>query len=99
MSLITLRGIPTYRVVPARRQGHSFLLVYGVDMRIQGILFICPECKKTLLFKPREDGTMDISQLICVEDGYIMKPVQLNELMIDRILRDTIGEVKNVPES
>ena len=56
-------------------------------MKIYGMLYICPECRKFLPFTPHADGTLNITALRCAEDGYLMKRIDIDSLMIDSFLK------------
>lgn len=58
---------------------------------IHGLIYICPECRKTLLFTPNDNGTLYLQDTICSSDGYKMKLIRLDSLMIDRLLKDTVA--------
>ena len=54
---------------------------------IYGVIYICPECRKVSLFKPGEDGTLNVSNMLCCDDNYLMRPFYLDALFIDRLLK------------
>ena len=57
---------------------------------IHGVIYICPECRKIALFKPNEDGTFNVSNMLCADDGYLMRAFYVDSLFIDGLLKGTI---------
>lgn len=56
-------------------------------MKIHGLIYICPECRKVTLYSPAADGVFNLSPQLCAGDGYVMKMVKLDSLMVDQMLK------------
>ena len=56
-------------------------------MRIYGLICICPECRRVALYKPQDDGVFNMAQMACAADGYMMKIIRLDSLLIDQLLK------------
>ena len=59
---------------------------------LKGIIHICPECRKVVLNVPNEDNTLWAGGMLCSNDGYRMKAILLNDIMIDRLLKDEVNK-------
>jgi uncharacterized protein YbaR (Trm112 family) len=62
-------------------------------MKILGVIYICPECRKTKLYVPDDEGVVHMDRIYCADDGYSMKVIAINEMVVDQLLK---GQVKGV---
>jgi hypothetical protein len=56
-------------------------------MRIYGLICICPECRRVALYKAQEDGVFNLAPVVCAADGYSMKIIKLDSLLVDQLLK------------
>lgn len=54
---------------------------------VQGVMYVCPECHKTVMFRAHEDGTFGAGGLLCAADGYSMRPFVLNDFFLESLLK------------
>jgi len=54
---------------------------------IHGIIYICPECKGTWMENVGDNTVIQAQRLLCVNDGYMMRPFVLNDLLVDSMLK------------
>lgn len=63
---------------------------------IRGVIHICPDCKKLVTTMLGNDAdTLYVGGLICTNDGYRMRPILIDDLLVDRLLKDEVGKCQN----
>ena len=54
---------------------------------IKGMLYVCPDCKRLVLYYPDADGTILNNSIMCANDGYQMRLFIIDNLFLDRMLQ------------
>lgn len=59
---------------------------------IHAVIHICPECRDVQIYNPNTEGLIADLKYICPDDGYTMKRVMLDDILVMALLK---GEVTN----